>query len=310
MFEMADESQIPSSTLGYFFREALRRIWVSKRTSFVAVAMIAISMLIVGLFLLLSENLGRAVIVAQGKSRVEVYLSNEASPSQIAAVDAYLSGHQHFARRRFVSRDEALRRFSSYFTNLNSIVGQLDGNPFPPSFECDVAPQIVQSAGFGREVRELRAIAGVDDVQFDWEWVRRLKRVVNIVNVVGLVAGGILALAAAFTIANVIRLTMMLYREEIAIMRLVGATERIIRGPFLIEGLLQGIFGAVVALVLLFATFESARRFLPPSNSLVWSFLFAGFLPWQKMAALVGGGMLAGFFGSWLSVRESGEEVA
>src|SRR5439155_25118992 len=97
-------------TLGYFFREALRRIWVSKRTSFVAVAMIAISMLIVGLFLLLSENLGRAVIAAQGKSRVEVYLSNEATPSQIAAVDAYLAGHQGFARRRFVSRDEALRR--------------------------------------------------------------------------------------------------------------------------------------------------------------------------------------------------------
>ena len=72
---MSDESQIPSTTVGYFFREALRRIWVSKRTSFVAVAMIAISLLIVGLFLLLSENLSRAVIVAQGKSRVEVYLA-------------------------------------------------------------------------------------------------------------------------------------------------------------------------------------------------------------------------------------------
>ena len=89
--------------------------------------------------------------------------------------------------------------------------------------------------------------------------MRRLKRVVNVVNLVGIVAGAILALAAAFTIANVIRLTMMLYREEIAIMRLVGATERIIRGPFLIEGLLQGTFGALLALLLLFGGFEAAR---------------------------------------------------
>jgi len=302
--------QIPSNTVVYFFREALRRIWVSKRSSFVAVAMIAISLLIVGAFLLISENLGRAVVIAQGKSRVEVYLAVDATPAQISAVDRYLAAHRDFARRRFVSRDEALRRFSSYFTNLNQVVGQLDGNPFPPSFECDIAPQIVQSAAFAQQVRELRAIGGVDDVQFDWEWVRRLKRLVNIVNAVGLVAGGILALAAAFTIANVIRLTMMLYREEIEIMRLVGATERIIRGPFLIEGLLQGIFGAILALILLFATFEIARHSMPPSNALVWSFLFNGFLPWQKILAMIVGGMIAGYFGSWLSVRESGEELA
>jgi cell division transport system permease protein len=296
--------------LSYFFREALRRIWVSKRTSFVAVAMITMSLVTVGAFLLLSENLGRAVVMAQGKSRVEIYLLPTATPAQISAVDRYLSAHRDFLRRRFVSRDEALRRFSSYFTNLNPIVGELDGNPFPPSFECDVAPALIQSRAFALEVKELHAIAGVDDVQFDWEWVRRLKRVVNIVNVVGLVAGGILALAAAFTIANVIRLTMMLYREEIEIMRLVGATERIIRGPFLIEGVLQGILGALAAVVILFATFLISRRVLPPASSLVWSFLLSGFLPWQKIAALVAGGMIAGWFGSWLSVRESGEETA
>jgi cell division transport system permease protein len=296
--------------VSYFFREALRRIWVSKRTSFVAVAMIAISMLIVGFFLLLSENLGRAAEQAQGKSRVDVYLAADATPAQIAAVDRFLAVHPDMSRRRFVSKDEALRRFISYFANLNGIVSQLDGNPFPPSFECDITPQLMQSPAFLREVKELRGVSGVDDVQFDWEWVRRLKRVVNIVNIAGFVAGAVLALAAAFTIANVIRLTMMLYREEIAIMRLVGATERIIRGPFLVEGLLQGTVGAIFAVAMLFGSFVIAKRFVAPANSLVWSFLFNGFLPWQKMAALVAGGMLAGTFGSWLSVRESGEEAA
>ncbi|HEX7808859.1 MAG TPA: FtsX-like permease family protein, partial [Thermoanaerobaculia bacterium] len=142
----------------------------------------------------------------------------------------------------------------------------------------------------------------------DWEWIARLQRLVYVVNVVGLVAGGILAIAAAFTIANVIRLTMMMYREEIEIMRLVGATERIIRGPFLIEGFLQGTIGGVLSIGLLFALYDIAKRSLAPSSSILWSFLCLGFLPWQKIAGLVAGGMLAGYIGSWLSVREQTEE--
>jgi cell division transport system permease protein len=189
-------------------------------------------------------------------------------------------------------------------------VGELDENPFPASFECSVTPRAAQSPLFAREVEELRAIGGVDQVQSDWDWVRRLRRLVDLVNVAGFVAGGILAIAAAFTIANVIRLTMMLYREEIEIMRLVGATERIIRGPFLIEGLLQGTLGALVAVALLFGSYELARRLLPPASSLLWGFLFAGFLPWQKIAGLIAGGMLAGWLGSWISVRERTEETA
>jgi cell division transport system permease protein len=305
-----DEKRIPSNTHAYFFREALRRLWVSKRSSFVAIAMIAMSLLIVGSFLLLAENLGRAVTRAQGRSRVSIYLNSDATPAQIAAVDAWLATHPNLAHRHFISKEEALRRFSSYFTNMNELLGQLDGNPFPPSFDCDVPAQVVQSPAFTREVAGVRKIAGVEDVQFDWEWVRRLQRLVEIVNIAGLVAGGILALAAAFTIANVIRLTMMLYREEIDIMRLVGASERIIRGPFLIEGLLQGIIGSALALLLLFAVFVAAQRLLPTANSLIWSFLFTGFLSWQKIAALAAGGTIAGFFGSWLSVRGTGEELA
>jgi len=136
---------------------------------------------------------------------------------------------------------------------------------------------VVQSPAFQREAAAVRALAGVEQVQFDWEWVERLRRLVSLINMIGMVAGGLLAIAAAFTIANVIRLTMMLYREEIEIMRLVGATERIIRGPFLIEGVLQGLLGAVAAIVLLVAIFLGARRFLVPANSLLFGFLFNGF---------------------------------
>jgi len=298
------EPDIPSNTFSWFFREAVRRLWVSKRTSFVAVAMIAISLLIVGCFLLIAENLSRAAEEWQGTSRVIVYLEAGATPQQVAAVDHYLASQRELAGRRFVTREQALARFKSYFANLADVVGQLDENPFPPSFEVDVPPAMARSRVFAGQMTALGNIAGVDQVQYDWEWIERLRRLVHIINVIGLIAGGVLAIAAAFTIANVIRLTMMLYREEIEIMRLVGATERIIRGPFLIEGFLQGTIGGIVAVILLYVTFETARRAIAPSTSIVWGFLFRGFLPWQKIAALLAGGMLAGWFGSWLSVRE------
>jgi cell division transport system permease protein len=302
------EPEVPSNTFSYFFREAVRRLWVSKRTSFVAIAMIAISLLIVGSFLLVAENLNRAAEEWQGKSRVIVYLDSEATPQQIDAVGRWLAARPEMARRRYISREQAMARFKTWFANLSEVMGQLDENPFPPSFEIDVEPRLAQSPVFHQNIGALRAMAGVDQVQYDWEWIARLRRVVNVINIAGLVAGGILAVAAAFTIANVIRLTMMLSREEIEIMRLVGATERIIRGPFLIEGFLQGTLGGLLAIVLLYASYETARRALSASSSILWGFLFTGFLPWQKVVALVAGGMLAGWFGSWLSVRERSEE--
>lgn len=287
----------------FFFREAVRRIWVSKRTSFLAISMIAISLFILGACLLVAENLERAVERWQGKSRATVYLDSEATPDQVHGVDAFLAQHPDLRTRRFVTREQALARFKTMFTNLNDVVDQLDENPFPPSFEIDVPPQAMQSRTFADQIGALRNLAGVDDVEFDWQWLTRLRHVVDIVNLAGLIAGGILAIAAAFTIANVIRLTMLTYREEIEIMRLVGATERIIRGPFLLEGILQGTIGGAVAVGLLFGSFVLARRAIAAPQSLLWSFLFSGFLTWQKIAALIAGGMLAGWIGSWLSVR-------
>jgi cell division transport system permease protein len=304
------EPETPRNTLSYFVREAVRRLWTSKRTSFVAVAMIALSLLILGTALLVTENLGRAITQWQGKSRLTVFLQSDVTPEQIRAVDAWLASHPGFEGRHFVTKEESLARFRSYFRNLSNAVTQLDENPFPPSFEADIPPRIAQSPAFAGALTELRRLPGVDDLEFDWQWIARLRRLIEIVNLGGAVAGGVLALAAAFTIANVIRLTMLRYREEIEIMRLVGATERTIRAPFLIEGVLQGMLGGVIAVGLLFATFLAARQFLAPASSLLWGFLFVGFLPWGKVVALIAGGMLAGYFGSWLSVREPTEELA
>ena len=303
-----DEPEVPSTTAAYFVKEAARRTWTSKRSSFVAISMIAISLLILGAVLIVAENLQQAVLRWQGTSRVNIYFETDAAPAQIDAVRRYLAAHQDLRRNRFVTREQALVRFRSYFANASGLVAELDENPFPPSFEVDVTPATIQSAAFGHEMQQLRGLGGIEEVQFDWEWLGKIRRLVGIINLAGIVAGGILAVAAVFTIANVIRLTMMLYREEVGIMRLVGATERIIRGPFIFEGILQGLIGGVIAVAGLLALFIAAQRTLAPANSLLYGFLFTTFLPWQKIAALIAGGTLAGWIGSWLSVRERGIE--
>ena len=298
------------STLGYFAREALRRIWIAKRPRFLAISMITIALLILGSFLLLAANLEKAIGAWQERSKLTVFLRADVTEAQIAALEDELESYPAFEERLFVSRDEALRRFKTWFGELSGVVDELDENPFPASFEVQVPPRALDSVEFNRRLDRLREHPAVDDLQFDWEWIARLRRLVQAMSLIGWIAGGILAIAAAFTIANVIRLTMILYREEIDIMRLVGATERIIRGPFLVEGVFQGLFGGILAIGILWGGFRLAQHYLDPAGALLWSFLFSTFLPWQTVAILIGAGMLAGLFGSWVSVREWTEEAA
>ena len=299
-----------SATAGfsYFFREASRRIWVSKRTSSVAILMIALALTILGAFLLVAENLTTAVDRWQGKSRVTIYFAPDATDASILAVRRRLEADPALQNHAFVSREEALARFRESFSGLSGVLDELDENPLPPSFEVEVTSATVQGSEFNKQMGAIRAMPQVEEVQFDWLWVAKLRRLVRMINTAGMIIGGILALAAAFMIANVIRLTMYAHREEVEIMRLVGATERTIRGPFLLEGLLHGVIGGILAVAILYAAFSGARYFAVQQNATLWSSVILTFLPWTKGLALVAGGMLAGLIGSWLSLRETPPE--
>src|SRR5258708_37845411 len=111
------DEALPRTTFTYFFREASRGMWVSKRTSFVAIAMIAISLLIVGGFLLVADNLGRAVAQAEGKARVNIYFDVDATPQQIAAVDGWLATPPDFPPPPFVSKRAAPARLHQRSAN-------------------------------------------------------------------------------------------------------------------------------------------------------------------------------------------------
>ncbi len=144
--------------------------------------------------------------------------------------------------------DEALRRFSRQFPDLAAAAASLPTNPLPASYEVQLRPELARDPAVDRLAAQLRQQAGVSDVRYDRRWIERLLAFVGAARAAGLVLVAVLTLAACLTITGVVRLALHARRAEIEIMQLVGAPLAYIRGPFVLEGTLLGLTGAVVAL--------------------------------------------------------------
>jgi cell division transport system permease protein len=187
----------------------------------------------------------------------------------------------------------------------------LGGQVLPASFEVRLKPG-TDGPPVAPLVDALRRMPGVTDVRYDREWVARLQAIVRTVRAVGAGLALVLVLAAALTVASVVRLALHARRDEIEIMHLVGAPLTYIRGPFVMEGVLQGGLGALVALgllVLLYATarvrLDAAAVTMPGLGAAAPSFLPA---PW--IAALVAGGMAVGCLGGLVAARSARGGIA
>src|SRR5262249_36613787 len=188
-----------------------------------------------------------------------------ATSANRAAVEQALAPGNLVASFEFVSKEEATRRFKQTFAELAGTLDSLDANPLPPSYEVRLHATSAAHSGVEGLVDRLRNLAGVSDVRYDRQWLERLLAAGARVRVVVLVLGAVLTVAAALTVANVVRLALHARRDELEIMQLVGAPLVYIRGPFVMEGILQGGFGAAVALVALSAVFLVGRsRYLAP----------------------------------------------
>lgn len=282
----------------YFFREAAVNLLRSWKTSLVAVLTIAVSVLLGGAFLLASQNLMESVQNWRRDMRVVVYLRPQADPARLAAEAA---AAPWVASAKAVSPGEAKQRFREIFPSLSGLVEGWDEEPLPASIEIALRDPSGRSAEVRRWIDGWRARPEVEMVDDDREWLGQLETLVAVGRGIGLaLAGGLLG-AAVFTIASVIRLAAYLHQEEISILRLVGATEFYIRGPFYAEGLLQGLIGGAVAMGALYGLYELAEA--RKAASLAASVLTSGFLTPGQVACLIllGGG--AGLLGAVASLR-------
>lgn len=282
----------------YFFREAAVNLLRGWKTSLVAVLTIAVSVLLGGVFLLASANVMDSIQRWRSEMRVVIYLRPQADLARLAAE---AGGAPWVASAKAVSSQEARGRFREIFPGLSGLVEGWDEEPLPASIEVALKDPSARSPEVRAWIESWRARPEVEMVDDDREWLGQLETLVAVGRGIGLaLAGGLLG-AAVFTIASVIRLAAYLHQEEISILRLVGATEFYIRGPFYAEGLLQGLIGGGAAMGALYGLYRLAEA--RKAASLVASVLTSGFLTPGQVACLVllGGG--AGLLGAVASLR-------
>jgi len=178
----------------------------------------------------------------------------------------------------------------------------LPRNPLPASLEIRLKPEYRNSFGVSGLVEKLRGAKEIADLQYGSEWVERFSAFMVLFQVLGLGLGGLLLLTAIFVISNTIRLNIFARREEIEIMRLVGATGIFIRAPFYIEGILQGLLGACLALAILLVFFQLfLTKVYEPLTYLLGNFPLQ-FLTSRQAAELALGGLALGLLGTQVSV--------
>lgn len=291
--------------LSYAYDEAITSLWRGRRSGFLSTSTIGLALFVLGVFLLATTNLQRLGDEWSRSAEMSVYLNDDATVAQRTAIEGLLTPGAIIAGAEFVSKTQALERFKQTFADLASTVGTLDSNPLPASYEIRLQPQTGTSAGVDELAERLRTVAGVADVRYDRQWLERLTSTIGIVRIVGLALAGVLIVAAALTVATVVRLALHARRDEIEIMQLVGAPQAYIRGPFVMEGVLQGGIGAIVALALLSVTYLLLRgRYLLPLAEAI-NFSSVSFLSVGLCFLLLVGGMLVGCLGGFVASRRT-----
>jgi len=289
--------------LSYFLEEALTSLWRSRLISALSIVTIGVSLFVLGAFLTVASNLNVVVERWTQKVQITVYLRDGIDPPTRERLEERLASDAAVLAFERVSREAALDRFRALFRDLRSLPDDLGENPFPESIEITLQPEHQSPEQVGRLAASLQRAPGVEDVQYDLLWIQRLATAVRLVRGLGAVLGGILALAGVFTISNVIRLTVYARQDELDIMRLVGATRAYVRGPFVVEGMLQGGLGGLVAVGLLYLGVSVVAQDALAASDLLGR--AAILLPVEVCVALVLGGTTVGLVGSLVSLGRS-----
>jgi cell division transport system permease protein len=227
--------------------EALRSLRASASTTLAATMTVLIGMFLLGVLIALGTWLVSWSHHVKKEVIVKVYFTQDATPRQINAVAARLDRDSRVKKYTFVSKEEALKRMQKRYPDLFK-AGALPSNPLPASEE--VEPKKAEYAEPIFNSFNVRP-PGVDTVRYGARTAKKIIRVAHVIELVFLLAVTILLVAATLLIANTIRLSIFSRRREIEVMKLVGATNWFVRGPFMLEGLITGLVGSILAVVLL-----------------------------------------------------------
>ena len=287
--------------VGFVVAEALRDLRRAGRVGVSAVLLITLSLAALGGFWLLSLNLGRAIVQWRERVRLVAYLKEEPTASNLNDFLRQIESVAGVQRVRYVSKDEALRSLKQILGTQADVTERLPHNPLPASVE--VTPEAALATPEGRRAltQRLAVLPGVDEVQGGVQLVEGLAHFQRLFQFVGLGVGVILALAAILTVTTATTLVLHLRRDEMEIMRLVGAAEYVIRLPRMLQGTAQGVVAGALALAALEAVYAVAAPRLEPLLPLTLGLDRAVFFSIPQMLLLGMGGALLGGVGGLLA---------
>jgi cell division transport system permease protein len=277
-------------------REALLTFRRAPLLSTLSITTIAFSLFTIGLFGLVAINLREALRGIEERVEIVAFVLRGTPAETITLATEDIAAFPEVQDVTFVSEEEALARARVELVEFRDAYRDLKANPLPASIEVRLREGFRQSATVGQVAERVRGFRFVDDVRYGRDWVQRLDQLRNVTGLVGLVIGMAFAGVAIVIIGVTIRLTILQRAREISIMRLVGATNWFIRGPFLLEGALKGLLGGLLSLVLCYAGY---RLFRDTTGGPFAGLIF--FRP-EHMLVIIVFGVLLGLAGSLVSV--------
>jgi cell division transport system permease protein len=261
------------------FREALLSFKRAPLLSILSVTTIAFSLFVIGLFGLVAVNLKYALSTIEERVEIVAYTLRGTPAETIAQASADIAAFPEVSAVNYVSEDEALKRARAELVEFRDAYRDLSTNPLPASLEIKMKPGARDAETVAQVAERLKGFTFIDDVRFGRDWIAKLDRLRNLLGLVGLMVGAAFAVVAVVIIGTTIRMAVLQRAREISIMRLVGATDWFVRGPFLLEGALKGLLGGLLAIGMCAATFSLVR-----TNS----GLFAGLIFFQSPELFAG----------------------
>ncbi|MGH7458946.1 MAG: cell division protein FtsX [Longimicrobiaceae bacterium] len=279
--------------MSYALRETLAAFRRAPFLTFLSVVLIGFSLYVVGLFGLTAYNIHLAIERIAERVEVVAYLRDDTGERQRDLAAGEMRRMPEVLELRYVSKLEALATARREMEEFRELFTGLESNPLPASFEVRLRPGSRTPEAAARVARYLEAYPFVEEVSFGRDWLDKIVFLRGIAGGAALVIGVAFAAVAAIIIATAVRIAVFARREEISIMRLVGATNGFIRHPFLLEGAVTGVLGGALAAGLTYASYRLINAFL---IELAW-------LPPEWAAAGVAAGGLFGFLASGVAVR-------
>lgn len=288
----------------YFHLRSLKCAWrpfANKSLShWTTIIVIALSLTIYGTFTLLLVNANTALDKWEDDNLVTLFMSRTADRNQLISVGKTIKNHANISDLVIISPKEALQRLKTMMGEEAELLDELEENPLPYSMEFKLLGQ--DRAQVAAIAKKIGALPGVETISYDHQWADRLASLVMAIRYIGNILSFLLLAAVALIVSNTIKLTIIARRDEVEIMRFMGASDLFIKMPFIYEGLLQGLLGAVGALILTGLLYLSVQDVLLELGRTFGILLQLEFLPVSQLGLLVFLGAALGLSGAFISL--------